>query len=335
MFTYAFQVLRENGYKSVETEEFENVADLCAEILIKGISTQIKRGLGKEYVSASETLSTVRGKIDVSVSIKETSIIKNKLVCEFDDFSINTYMNQIIKTTVAILIKYAKVSKARKKELKRLMGFFDVVDVLDHNRINWHIQYNKNNQTYRMLISICELVIKGLLQSSSAGNTKLMDLFDEQRMCRLYEKFILEYYRKEHPELTARASQIDWQLDDGIGSMLPVMQTDIMLSKNEKVLIIDAKYYSHTTQTQFDTRSINSGNLYQIFTYVKNKEFELKDKPHEVAGMLLYAKTDELVLPNNTYQMSGNKIIVRTLDLDSDFSEIKNQLDTIVINFFE
>lgn len=108
------------------------------------------------------------------------------------------------------------------------------------------------------------------------------------------------------------------------------MQTDIMLTYKEKVLIIDAKYYTHTTQSQFDTHTLHSGNLYQIFTYVKNKEIELAAQPHEVSGMLLYAKTDEAVLPNNSYVMSGNKISVKTLDLDCDFSEIANQLNKIV-----
>ena len=77
-----------------------------------------------------------------------------------------------------------------------------------------------------MLISICYLVIKGLLQSNTTGGSKLMDFLDEQRMCRLYERFILEYYRKEHPEIKASASQIPWQLDDDFDSMLPIMQTD-------------------------------------------------------------------------------------------------------------
>ena len=61
---------------------------------------------------------------------------------------------------------------------------------------------------------------------------------------------------------------------------------------------------------------------YQIFTYVKNKEIELSAQPHEVFGMLLYAKTDEAVLPNNSYKMSGNTISVKTLDLDCDFSDV-------------
>ena len=133
-----------------------------------------------------------------------------------------------------------------------------------------------------MLISICYLVIKGLLQSNTSGGTKLMDFLDEQRMCRLYEKFILEYYRKEHPEIRASASQIPWQLDDDFSPMLPVMQTDIMLSKGNNVLIIDAKYYGHTMQEQYGVHTLHSGNLYQVFTYVKNKDTEYGDQPHRV-----------------------------------------------------
>ena len=62
---------------------------------------------------------------------------------------------------------------------------------------------------------------------------------------------------------------------------------------------------------------------------MKNKEAELADRPHEVSGMLLYAKTDEEVYPENEYRMSGNRIEVRTLNLDRDFSKIKAQLDEI------
>ena len=35
MLSYAFQVLNEQGYRKIATEQFHNVADLCAAILIK------------------------------------------------------------------------------------------------------------------------------------------------------------------------------------------------------------------------------------------------------------------------------------------------------------
>ncbi len=329
MLSYAFQVLNEQGYKNIATKQFNNTAELIAAILAKGIAVQIKRGLGKEYIPQTEPLSALRGKIDIAESIKTQTMLKKQMICTYDEFSVNGTMNRIIKSTVELLLR-SDISKARKKELRKLMVYFGDVEPIDLYTVNWNIQYNRNNQTYRLLISICYLVVKGLLQTNSDGRTRLMEFVDEQRMCRLYEKFILEYYRKEYPEITANASQIPWQLDDGIGAMLPVMQTDIMLTYKEKVLIIDAKYYTHTTQSQFDTHTLHSGNLYQIFTYVKNKEIELAAQPHEVSGMLLYTKTDEAVLPNNTYMMSGNKISVKTLDLDCDFSEIANQLNKIV-----
>ena len=124
-------------------------------------------------------------------------------------------------------------------------------------------------------------------------------------------------------------------MDDGIGTLLPAMQSDVMLTHGNRVLIIDAKYYAHTTQTQYDVHTLHSANLYQIFTYVKNKDAEFGDRPHTVSGMLLYARTDEAIQLDKTYQMSGNKISVRTLDLNQNFSEISAQLNAIVSEHFE
>ena len=234
-----------------------------------------------------------------------------------------------------LLLQHSRVSQEYKNDLKKEMLFFSNVDTIDPNSIRWSaIRFQRNNNAYRMLISICQLILEGMLLTTDSGEYRLASFVDEQRMNRLYEKFILEYYAKECPQVKATASQIPWALDDGIGTMLPVMQSDIMLTQGSTVLIIDAKYYTHTTQTQYDVHSLHSGNLYQIFTYVKNKDTEFGDAPHTVSGMLLYAATDEAIQPNNSYLMSGNKISVKTLDLNQDFAEIALQLNRIVDEHF-
>ena len=53
----------------------------------------------------------------------------------------------------------------------------------------------------------------------------------------------------------------------------------------------------------------------------------MKDKPHKVSGMLLYARNDEDI--DEKYSMSGNDIFVKTLDLNCEFNEIKYQLNNI------
>ena len=335
MLSYAFQTLNEQGYKRLATEEFHNVADLCSAILCQGVSQQIIYDDKMQIVTFNgqqlSNVPAVNGKLEIAESIKTKSMLRKQLVCTYDDFSVNSYMNRIVKSTMMLLLKN-NIDTKRKKLIRKLLVYFSDVESLDIYNINWNIQYNRNNQTYHMLISICWLVIKGLLQTTSVGSTKLMDFFDEQRMCRLYEKFILEFYRKEYDDIEADSPRIDWQVDDGFIDMLPVMQSDIVLKKDNKILIIDAKYYSHSTQVQYDKHTLHSNNLYQIFTYVKNKAFELTEKGVTVSGLLLYAKTDEDIVPDNEYRMSGNMIGAITLDLNMEFEGIKKQLESIAIN---
>lgn len=329
MLAYAFQVLHEQGYKDVATEDFENTAELLSAILCRGVSVQIKRGLCRQYITNEEALGSPRGKIEISESIKTQAIRKKQLVCAYDEFSVDAYTNRIIKTTMELLLR-ASISKTRKKELRKLLIFFDGVSVLDIHNINWDIQYDRNNQTYRMIIEVCHLVIKGLLQTSADGSTRVMDYADDQTMAKLYEKFILGYFQREHPDIKAYSPQIAWQVTDGYRTLLPTMQSDIVISnkKTKKTLIIDAKYYSHNMQMKasYMTQTLHSGNLYQIFTYVKN----WNAAPDEtISGMLLYARTDDAIQPDNDYQMSGNQISVKTLDINCEFAVIAAQLDAI------
>ena len=141
--------------------------------------------------------------------------------------------------------------------------------------------------------------------------------------------------KRHYPKLSVSASQIPWSLDDGMDDMLPIMQSDIHLQRENTVLIIDAKYYVSTTQVQFLKHTLHSNNLYQIFTYVKNREYQFNDINNTVSGMLLYAKTDELIQLDNVYKMHGNQISVKTLDLNLPFEQIADQMDKIVEAHFD
>lgn len=255
-------------------------------------------------------------------------MVKHQLVCNHDEFLIDSYLNRILKTTMELLLK-GDIPKTRKKELRRVLVYFQNVRTIGIRGINWRYRVNRNNQHYRMLISVCYLIIEGLLQTTEDTSVKLMHFLDEQRMCRLYEKFILEYYRRHYPQVKTTASQIDWALDDGADAMLPIMQSDVMLTYGDKTLIIDAKYYEHNTQERYGVNTIYSNNLYQMFAYVKNKTAT----GGEVSGLILYAKTDEKIQPDNNYTMSGNIISVKTLDLDCDFAKVSAQLNEIADHF--
>ncbi len=335
MLSYAFQILTQDTYDDVAIESFDEMYDLLAAILAKGIGIQLKQGLYREYINRQEELSVLRGKINMSGTIKNQLVHKRVLTCDFDDLSENNLFNQIIKTTVSLLLRNDTVKSKYKDDLKKKMLFFSNIELLEPTSIRWSsIRFQRNNQTYRMLISICQLILEGMLMTTDTGEYRLASFIDEQRMCRLYEKFILEYYSRHYPELKVSASQIPWSVDDGVRTMLPMMQSDIHLQNDNTVLIIDAKYYSHTTQVQYNKHTLHSNNMYQIFAYVKNRDYEFGEEEHTVSGMLLYAKTEEENQPDHVYQMHGNQISVRTLDLNLPFVDIAGQLNQIAESHF-
>lgn len=329
MLSYAFQNLNEVESKKYSAEKFEFIDDMFTAILAKGIAKQVKRGLGKEYLYHAEELLSPRGRISISETLKMRAVQKNSIYCDLDELVENTYMNQILKSTSLLLLHSKDVAKENKKQLKKALLFFSNVDTIDCRTIEWsRLQYNRNNTSYKMLMNICYLIVKGMLISEKEGDLKLSRYIDDQQMHVLYEKFILAYYKKHFPEFKVSQSHIPWNTDDGMIELLPRMRSDIMIEYKGKTLIIDTKYYESAMQrnSRYGNQTIHSRNLYQIFAYVKNKDAEHSG---DVSGMLLYANTDG-ENPDKVYMMDGNKISVKTLDLNCDFSRVREQLDEIV-----
>lgn len=334
MLSYAFQELGKNNYDEISKEEFEYIHDLFAEILYKGISSQLKQGLHREYTERHDTLFALRGKLDMNENIRNRLRHRQVLSCEFDELSENNIFNQILKATAFLLIREKSVNDDRKRKLKFLMPFFNGVDLIPPYGIPWsRLRSKLRGQSYKMLMNICYFILNGLLMTTEEGTYK-MATFSDDHLNRLFEKFVLEYYRRHHPGLSAKPDQIGWHItdpDDATIDFLPSMQTDIALHKDGRTLIIDTKFYGRMMQQHFGKQTIHSNNLYQIFTYVKNLD---KENSGRVSGLLLYARTQETIAPDLDAHFGRNRIMVKTLDLNQNFECLRKQLDAIAASIF-
>ncbi|WP_099331668.1 5-methylcytosine restriction system specificity protein McrC [Actinomyces minihominis] len=145
----------------------------------------------------------------------------------------------------------------------------------------------------------------------------------------LYERFLLEYFKSHHPQLVPSAPRVPWDLGEGqhVHSQLPAMSTDLVLRKGNKRLVVDAKYYSQPlAQGRHGKRTVRSDHLYQILAYAKNLDV---DQDGTVAGLLLYAKTDDKEHPNLEVTIQGTRIAANTLDLSAPWEHLADQLNRI------
>lgn len=330
MMAYAFQTLEIKDYKRLETEPFENLADLFAAILTIGIASQRRRGFEHGYNAELDELMGVRGRINMQETARLRSQKRQEISCEYDEYTVDTYKNRILRTCAELLVRSKKVPKERRLALKRaLIPLRSDVGEVDPIRIEWaRLRYHRNNSSYKLLMNVCYMVVQGYILSTDKGETSLADIIDKQKLHRLFQAFVLEYFRERGSELGVRASakEISRKASAGAPPFLPNLYTDIYLENENQVLIIDAKCYGKILEMNHGKRMMRPSHLNQIQSYVVHDAHE---SSNEVNGMLLYALTKSEDARHESWNEIGHTWHCWTLDLNLPFKDIAGQLDAI------
>jgi 5-methylcytosine-specific restriction enzyme subunit McrC len=248
-------------------------------------------------------------------------MVRRRLVCEFDEFTDDTPSNRLIKRAITYLLKQDDVSDGHKHYLKFLRSSLNNVTDAPYVKVP---QQRTGGAEYAMLVNVCGFLLDGLLMNMGGGR-KMREWLTDEAMSSLYERFLLEYFKRHHTDFNAKKSRIEWDMSE-VPLQMPKMESDVCLTYGGRTLIIDAKFYKCAMSEHFGKKTYHSHNLYQIFTYVKNAD---KAKDGSVSGMLLYAKTDEDVTPDSDSVIGGTGISVKTLDLTLDITGIKSQLEKV------
>lgn len=334
LLIYAWNNLDEGELTDISNLESNELVDLFASVLNSGIKHLLRRGLDQDYILHDEAIAGVRGRINIGITARQMLLQHGRAYCEFDELSVDSLPNQILLSTVRRLLKSPKLDKNLRltlRGLNRELGGISEIPLSKHAFRK--IQLHGNNRAYRFLLNICELVLDMSILDEEAGHYKFRDFIrNEKQMARLFENFVFNFYRIHRPDLTIKKERIYWQASsdsDPDLRYLPSMETDISVrSKLEnKTLIIDTKFYQNTFQKYYESETVHSGNLYQIYSYLKNLEPN-GGSDAEADGMLLYPVIERSV--RQTYKLPGHKVHICTLNLAADWQEIRDELHSIV-----
>lgn len=333
LLCYAWNKLEEKDRVSVAIDDKTSLLDLFAKILINGTKILLKRGIDKSYIANSEEIVGVKGKIEVSQTLKRNLLFKQRTVCTFDDFSANLLSNQILVSTLVTLIKTKGLDPALKNELSSLSRMLVGIDQIEiRSSLFGKVRLNRNNRFYGFILNVCQIVHESILPSEEEGKFQFSDFTrDEGKMNQLFEAFIRNFYRIEQQEYTSvKKEAIKWLfIDTDLESYqyLPQMETDISLENEREKIIIDAKYYRETMTVNYDKERIKSANLYQLFSYLLNQH-DGTMKTSKATGILLYPTIEKDYNLNYNYQ--EHQIKIRTVNLNTNWNNISQRLKEIV-----
>lgn len=325
MLSYAYQSLKFEDYMCIDSEDFEHLSELYAEILILSTNKLLQQGLYKTYTEQSEDGYVVRGKIDITNSLKMNNVNNNKLAMTYDHLTEDNLYNQIIKTTLLSLVYSQKIKPGQTRSIKNILLYLSNVTPIEitYNTFN-QLMHNNQKINYLLPIDICRQLYEQQLINANDNNTTALAIKDEQLLSSLFERFIYRFYEKETNFIVSRP-KIYWDTTTPFTDALPDMQTDIVLRNHNKTMIIDTKFYNQNMAVNrySDSRKQISSNMYQLFTYLENYKVAENE---QLSGMLLYAKTEDDVQPDHIYEIKGKVIQITNIDLSCNFNHIFNDL---------
>jgi 5-methylcytosine-specific restriction enzyme subunit McrC len=155
LLCYSWNKLDEKDRVNVSIDDKTELLDLFAKVLINATKLLLKRGIDRNYVDHSEELPGIKGKLQISETLKSNLLFKQKTICAYDDFSPNIILNQILISTIYRLTRTIELNKQLKNELVSLQRMFAGIDMIEINSALFkQIRLNRNNHFYGFVMNI-------------------------------------------------------------------------------------------------------------------------------------------------------------------------------------
>lgn len=334
LLCYAWDKLDEGKKVNVSQSDYANSIELYARVLINGCKHLFKRGLERNYNDISREYIGIKGKIDFNASINKNLFEQGRAICQFDEFEANILQNQLLKATLKRLTKIKSIDKKVNHEIWLYYSKFTLVEDIDIQlSLFSKVRIHRNNSFYDFLLKISQLIIENTVLDEANGNYQFKEFIgSDKAMASLFEAFVRNFYKRSQTVFTVKREDIKWEaipIEDSLQSYLPKMQTDITLESIERKVILETKYSANALNSRFETEKFKSGNLYQLYSYLRNVETKPNHpKNIECEGILLYPTVG--IQLNEKYILGTHKLSVRTIDLSKSWQEIKNELFAII-----
>jgi 5-methylcytosine-specific restriction enzyme subunit McrC len=325
LLLYVWDAFDEAQMRAIDAEPDTDLLNLLAAVLAKGVDHLLRRGLDRSYLPRTEAIPGVRGKLDLSATVKAKLLPSARTVCEFNELSHDIQHNQILKASLRQVLH----SDSLDPELRELvwtayLRLPHITEIRLTERAFHSVQLHRNIRYYRFLLDVCRLLYETLIPDETTGRFRFRDFArDEKRMHRLFERFLYEFYRHEQTTFVVRRRRFPWASAAGPAhDVLPTMLTDVTLERPGERLVIDAKYTPHVLQRHpYGNPTLPSGHLYQLFAYLKNLPTPANTA---VDGLLLYPLAEHRI--DLTFSLSNHRVRAYTLDLNQHWRFIRRDL---------
>jgi len=323
--------------RSSTTRPPEDLPNLLIELLTEEVSKRFRGKLSVGYQEVTSELSRLRGRVIHIDTARRNSMMRGQIVCRYEELTYDTPLNRLARFALRQLRSITedqRMSQLCTKAEQRLAS-------VGVSNVEFHIHDLKviSPQPRDVLMfELAKLALQLNIPTQTDGNQRLLDPeVSDAWIRKLFEQAIGGFYRHH---LVRRGWKVDtgrrfgWDISKGtpeVDYLMPKMITDIELVNPDKTqkIVIDTKFKAITKQSQHGRESFDSGNIYQIYSYVLSQEKADSKYSKPTTGMLLYPATGTSLREEVTIQ--GHQFRFVTVDLMRSPAEISHELLALFI----
>jgi 5-methylcytosine-specific restriction enzyme subunit McrC len=334
MLVYAWnEVILKNQWNA-ESETSPSLDALLASILAKLVQQRLRIGIGRSYTNEGNLLRGLRGRVDLSKSLKRLAFENGQAYCRYHEYSHNVPKNQIIRSTLAWVVQIGQFGSDQlraeklRQELRRLVRGLDGIDLIEL-KVDFirRQQLGRNDGDYRLMLAICDLLLQRHMPTETAGSHRLPGLDrDGMTLHRIYESFIANFYKFHLLEWVVNAqAQLSWHLNK-TSRYMPAMKPDLILQHRATghMVVLDTKFTRKSLNlTPWGNFVFDSTHLYQLYAYLRTQD-HVSDHHRCASGILLYPSVSEPL--SETIEVEGHLIHLMTINLAQPWNKIEDEL---------
>jgi 5-methylcytosine-specific restriction enzyme subunit McrC len=323
------KVLEDYGYEDLP----DDLPDLIAEVLLSAVEHRLRRWLTKGYRQRTEVLGRVRGRIDYLATERRLLLQRGRIQCTFEEQTVDLPRNRLARLALQTIARLVSSNDIARR-CRECAGQLAVAGVSA-------VRPSAAEVAKEQLIHDKPMIDAALLALEMAlpapeGNARSYTKVDRQEywVRRLFEKAVGGFYKVALPRKlwsVSTGTKLSWNetgRSAGLASLMPEMVTDIVLESGTRTVVIDTKFTSLLTSSQFKREVLKSGYIYQMYAYLRTQEAGDNHRQIRREGILLHPSVGQDF--SEYIVLQGYPVRFETVDLTSSASAIRSRLLALV-----
>ncbi len=289
-----------------------------ARLLAYTVELAIGRGVQHGYVDRRERLVALRGRVDLAEQLRHPWM-PIPASCRYDDYTADTKLNQLIRATLARVLRMPGVPGITRRMLMLQLSALEQVSPEEPD-LQWADRWQPSRFDHRYLpaVRLSALLLRRLMLSEAAGSTRSCSFLVD--MNQLFERFIEEGLRRRLQAAGDRIRVVgqDQRNLDLEGRLM--IRPDVVVRRGAATMfVLDAKYILA------DDGTAHVDHHYQLLSYA------IRHGIKDVA--LVYVRDPSRAVPSldlvATIRNAGVRIHSWALDLSQRPEHIESGMEAL------